>query len=90
MHEKHYQDLLSHLEIVNNTFSICSVQRDLKDHIGAAVDEKSSFLISHPNLPSLFYESSEMNAETKPSLITLSQKYNRKKEQCCCFSFPHF
>lgn len=62
----------------------------LKNHIKVAVGERSSFLISHRNLPSRFYESSEMNAEIKPSLIRLSQKHNRKKKkQCCYFSFPH-
>lgn len=59
----------------------------LENHIRAAVGEKSSFLISHPNLPSRFYESSEMKAETKPSLITLSQKHNRKKSSVATLVF---
>lgn len=56
----------------------------LKNLVRAAVGEKSSFLISHPNLPSRFYE---MNAETKSSLITLSQKHNRKKSSLSALGF---
>lgn len=59
----------------------------LRIHIRAAVGEKHSFLISHPNLPSQFYESSEMSAKTKPSLITLSQKQNRKKSRVAALAF---
>lgn len=59
----------------------------LKNHIRAAVGEKGSFLISHPNLPSWFHESSEMNAETKHSLITRSQKRNRKKSSVGALAF---